>query len=61
MLNVLSENVIRQVEIYNVEGQLVKFSDGNVENIAISNLTEGLYFVKVITDNGTSTHKIIKK
>ena len=61
VLNVLSENVIRQVEIYNVEGQLVKFSDGNVENIAISNLTEGLYFVKVITDNGTSTHKIIKK
>ncbi|MBP5401045.1 MAG: Omp28-related outer membrane protein [Bacteroidales bacterium] len=61
VLNVLSENSIQQVEIYNAQGQLVKASDGNVESISISNLTEGLYFVKVITDNGTSTHKIIKK
>ena len=61
VLNVLSENAIRQVEIYNAQGQLVKASDGNVESISISNLTEGLYFVKVITDNGTSTHKIVKK
>ena len=49
------------VEIYNVEGQLVKTIDGNVNSIGISELNNGIYFVKIRTENGTATHKFIKK
>ncbi|MBO4655973.1 MAG: Omp28-related outer membrane protein [Bacteroidales bacterium] len=61
VLNVISESMINQVEIYNVQGQLVKAVYGNVDNISISDLNNGMYFVKVTTDNGTATHKMIKK
>lgn len=48
------------VEIYNVLGQRVNISmSGKV--LDISNLNNGLYIVNVITANGSSTQKIIKK
>lgn len=61
VLNVVSEKEIQMVEIYNVEGQLVKTIDGNVNSIGISELNNGIYFVKIRTENGTATHKFIKK
>lgn len=61
VLNVISENGTNKVEIFNVQGQLVKAVNGNVNTISISDMTNGVYFVKVTTDNGTATHKLIKK
>jgi len=61
VLNILSEKEIRNIEIYNVEGQLVKFISDNVNSIGISDLNNGVYFVKIHTENGTATHKFIKK
>lgn len=60
VLNVVSENNINKVEIFNVQGQMVKAA-GNVNTLSISDLTDGVYFVKVTTDKGTATHKLIKK
>jgi len=61
VLNILSEKEIHNIEIYNVEGQLVKFISDNVNSIGISDLNNGVYFVKIHTENGTATHKFIKK
>lgn len=54
------ENVLR-VEIFNMQGQLVKAEIGAVNNISVKSLANGLYTLKLTTDNGVSMHKIIKK
>ena len=61
VLNVISENNISKVEIFNVQGQMVKAVNGNVSSLSISDMNAGVYFVKVTTDQGTATHKLIKK
>jgi 1,4-alpha-glucan branching enzyme len=50
---------IIQVNIYNMQGVLVK-SQTNTE-IAVNNLHSGYYIVQVVLDNGISTHKINKQ
>ena len=56
----VSENVQR-VEIFNMQGQLVKVAEGEVSSISVKDLANGMYTMKLTTDNGTSIHKIIKK
>ena len=55
-----SDNVLR-VEIFNMQGQLVKTATGERNSISVKDLANGLYTVKLTTENGTSVHKIIKK
>ena len=55
-----SENVQR-VEIFNMQGQLVKAETGDVTSISVKDLANGFYTLKLTTDNGTSMHKIVKK
>ncbi|SHG13175.1 Por secretion system C-terminal sorting domain-containing protein [Flavobacterium fluvii] len=52
---------IEKVEIYNMTGTLVKSIGKEVEAIDVSNLSLGIYLVKVTTDQGTSTQRIIKQ
>lgn len=56
-----SEVVINQITIYNIYGQSVKTIDTNFEKINISELSSGLYFVKVHSGYSISTQKVIKK
>lgn len=53
--------IIENVAIYNISGVLVKSISNITEAIDLSNLKTGSYLVKVTTDGGTSTQKIIKK
>lgn len=52
---------VENVAIYNLTGALVKSIKNEVESIDVSNLTSGSYLVKVTTNQGTLTQKIIKK
>lgn len=52
---------IEKIMIYNITGELVKTISTNVENIDVSNLNAGSYLVKVITDQGSFTKKMLKK
>ena len=52
---------IQRVEIFNLQGQLVKVETGEVTSVSVKDLANGLYTLKLTTDNGTSMHKIIKK
>lgn len=55
-----TENVQR-VEIFNMQGQLVKAENGYVTSLSVKDLANGVYTLKLTTDNGTSMHKIVKK
>ncbi|MBS7230258.1 T9SS type A sorting domain-containing protein [Flavobacterium psychroterrae] len=59
-LYISSEN-IQKVEIYNVLGALLKTIEKETESIDLSNLTTGNYIVRVTTEKGSFTKKIIKK
>ena len=61
MINISTDNQIQRVEIFNMQGQLVKVQTGEVTSISVKDLANGLYTLKLPTDNGTSMHKIIKK
>lgn len=61
MINISSDNQVQRVEIFNMQGQLVKVQTGEVTSISVKDLANGLYTLKLTTDNGTSMHKIIKK
>ncbi len=60
-LNISSEKEILNAEIINIDGQLVKTISGNFNNIGIGDLSNGVYFVNIHTENGTETLKFIKK
>lgn len=62
-LNIASSNATRieKVTIYSFTGQLVKSIEGDIRNIDISNLSGGIYLIKVQTDQGIIDRKIIKK
>ncbi len=61
IINISSKKNISQIIIYNEKGQSI-FSFLNKDKIDISNLNKGLYFLKIIDENGlVSIKKIIKE
>lgn len=61
LLNIKSATPISKVTIYNNLGQLL-FSSEKIDQIDISTLNEGIYFIKVSDENGqTQTKKVVKK
>ncbi len=61
-VNISSENFINSVEIFNSLGQRVYYSvvNSNTKTIDISSFSNGVYILRVITDNGVIRKKIIK-
>ena len=60
LLNVNSETTIIQIEIYNLLGQLVE-SNTNQNTIDISNVSQGVYFIKAKDEYGNiGTKKVVK-
>ena len=51
---------VREVSVVDVNGRVVA-NEKNTHVIDMSELSNGVYFVRVITDNGTATKKIVKK
>ena len=61
LVKINSQNEIRKIEIYNNIGQLLVSNFGQKE-IDISTLNRGIYFVKILSENGqTEIKKVIKK
>ena len=51
-----------KVEIYGIDGKLYHEQNFNMENINVSNLSNGIYMMKVTLDNGnTYTEKVVIK
>ena len=61
VLTVQSKTAIVQIEIHNLLGQLV-LSNSNKNTIDISSVSQGLYFIKILDENGNfGTKKVVKK
>lgn len=58
-LNIQSKLNIKNIEIYNAAGQ--KVLQSKEKSISTQGLTAGVYFVRIQTDKGTETIKLIKK
>ncbi|XMO86616.1 T9SS type A sorting domain-containing protein [Algibacter sp. AS12] len=57
----ISNNLnIEKVEIIGITGKLIKETNFINNSISTQNLKNGIYFVKIYTDKGISTKKIIK-
>ena len=55
-------NITAKIYMYDVTGKLVisdKIENANKKQINISSITNGMYFLKLVTDNVTITKKII--
>ena len=61
ILNLKVDNQqIQEVKIYNLTGKEV-FKTSEIENINISQLSSGIYFIQIKTDTNTFTKKILKQ
>jgi len=58
-LNIESQQQLENVKLYNLQGQLIKEVSSN--NVDVSQLSAGLYFVKVTVEGKSQTQKFIKK
>ena len=61
--NITSKQEILEIEILDLAGKLI-VSKANIHSVNYktdSNLNNGIYLVKIKTENGTSIHKIVKK
>lgn len=63
IVNLVSIDPMKQVEIYNLAGVLVKHitSNDNVMEIDVTGLPSGSYVAKVITDKGVASKKLVVK
>lgn len=55
-----SKVIINSVDVYNLQGKLVKSFKNNLDNYDINSLSSSVYFVKIISDTGLVTKKLIK-
>lgn len=60
LLNIQSSTQIQSVEVLNIQGQLV-IKEGNVNQINVSSLTNGVYMIRIATDNGVKVQKFVKE
>ncbi|MGC4041359.1 MAG: T9SS type A sorting domain-containing protein [Flavobacterium sp.] len=56
-------NSIRSVELYDVQGRILQTSlvNENQTNIDMSSQSSGIYFARIITDNGMKVEKIVRE
>jgi hypothetical protein len=59
--NIVSDKSIKSASIYSLTGQKVKDIRGDFSNINVSNLSSGIYSVKMLTEGGESTQELVVK
>jgi hypothetical protein len=60
VLYLQTNETVQRVDIFNLQGQLVKQIFGNVNHVNVADLPTGMYVLNVITDNGVAKQRIIK-
>ncbi|WP_395052764.1 T9SS type A sorting domain-containing protein [Flavobacterium sp.] len=63
IINIISKNTITSIELYDVQGRLLETSIENKSSttIDISSKQNGIYFLKITSEKGSSVEKIIKE
>ena len=62
-VNIKSNNTIKSVQLYDIQGRLLQTNlvDETNTTINIKDKSNGVYFIKVLTDKGIGVEKIIKE
>lgn len=62
-ITITSSIKLMEANLYSISGSLVKKQalNGTENRMDVSSLTSGMYLLSIQTENGTTTHKIIKK
>ncbi len=61
ILQINANSAMKSVKIFNVSGQVVKEITDNFNQINVTDLSSGLYIVKVGLESGTISRKMLKK
>ncbi|MBL0013760.1 MAG: T9SS type A sorting domain-containing protein [Flavobacterium sp.] len=56
-----SNATIHTIQISDINGRVIREANGSVDQISIADFNSGVYFIKITTDQGTGTTKIIKE
>ncbi len=60
-INLLNNQVILSIQIFDIQGREVLSQNGNSPSIAVDKLNTGVYYASIMTENGKTTQKFIKK
>jgi len=62
LINIKAENVVKSIEIYDVQGRVMQVNKTDSKEVIldVSTYNSGIYFVKVSTDFGSHIEKIVK-
>ena len=61
IINIESNNEIKEVVVYNLLGQKIKQYHSAINTIDISDMANGIYVINITTDKGVTTKKFIKE
>lgn len=63
IINIESNSTINLIQLYDIQGRLLEtnFADSNTAVFDLSTRQNGLYFLKITTDNGSKIEKIVKQ
>ncbi|NMH28112.1 DUF7619 domain-containing protein [Flavobacterium silvaticum] len=63
IVNIKSTSVIKSVELYDIQGRLLQTSleTNNTAILDISSRSNGIYFLKITTDEGSKVEKLLKQ
>nr|WP_321236494.1 ELWxxDGT repeat protein [uncultured Psychroserpens sp.] len=59
--SIQTNNIIKSIAIYNIQGKLVKSFSNQLDRYNISDLNTGLYFAKIKSNKGELVKKLIKE
>ncbi len=63
VINIKSESIIEEIELYDVQGRILERHHDNSKNISldISDRESGIYFIKIKGENGSKVEKLVKE
>ena len=59
-LNIITDDTLKSVEIYSLDGKLLRKIDGSSTKIDFRSYQKGSYLVKIATDKSVTSQKVIK-
>jgi hypothetical protein len=57
----LDSNELKSLQVYSLHGQLLINQESNTTSIEVTNLQEGVYFLKISTTKGVSFKRFVKE
>ena len=57
----LANERVTEINVIDYAGRVVKTINGNVNTVNVSDLTRGIYILKIATENGVSTTRFVKQ